>query len=188
MPVHFAANVFVDTAGDPDGQKMAFQVNARVGSPRLIADALIQRINDIGVDAAWQIDIHPITDVDTFWEAVGQHASETTSLQLIFAAPNVLGLMNNITKELGEARSENNAATVSITLENKDGIKVDTPPIRDAIKLIALGVGDAILRKGRRILFDTRRRTRSINIGEDAPAEQGMESTLTTIFHKLFGR
>lgn len=188
--VHFAANLFIDTAGDPDGQRLAFQINPRVGSPRLVTEALIQKINAAGVDtAAWQIDVHPITNANTFWNAVKKHENEITQIQITFSAPNVLGIFDNVTSELDTAKkNENNAAAVSVSLENRDGIKVDTPSIRKAIEHIAKGVGNAVLRKGRKKLFDTNDKQPTISVDGDTPAAQGKADMLSSIKRALFGR
>jgi hypothetical protein len=188
VPIHIAVNLFLDTAGDPDGQKLALQANPRVGSPRHIVEAIVQHINDQDADAPWQIDVHPITDSESFWNAVKRHDAEITSLQLTFSATNVLGIFDNVTGEVDAAKKENNAASMTVSLDNGDGIKVDTPSIRKAINYISQGGGFAIIRKGRKKLFDTTETQRSVSVEGDAPASPGKIDTLGAIKRALFGR
>lgn len=140
MPVHFASNALLETAGDAGGQKLAFQINPRLGSARGIVESLIQKINDDGVDAPWLIDVHPMSDEAEFWSVVKENETSITSLQLIFAAPNVLRITGSVREDIEAAKTENNASSISISVTNpKDGIKVDTPYVREAMKIISEG-------------------------------------------------
>jgi hypothetical protein len=185
---HLATNVFIGTAGDADGQMLAFQINPRVGTPRPILEALIQRINDIDVDVAWQTEIKPMSDEGSFWKVAEENAAIITSLQLTLIAPNILGFRDSVVDELKLARDENNAATVVVAIDNKDGIKVDTQSIRNAVHYVSEGGGDAALRNRRKVLFDSRRRTRTISVEGDTPVAQDKERVLRMITTFLFGK
>lgn len=187
-PGHLATNLFVDTDGDSDGQKLAYQINPRVGAARRIVEALIQRINDMDVDTAWQTEVHPIIDEETFWAAAEKNASIITSLQLSLVAPNILGFKDSVSEEMKRARDENNAASVDIKLSNKDGIKLDTLSIRNAVHYVSEGGGDAIIRSRKKKLFDSRERKRSIPVDGDTVAAEGKENLLELIKRRLFGK
>ena len=188
QPGFVAANIYLDANDDPDGQKLAIQLNTGVGAVLPLVTALIQRINDIGVDAAWLIEVYPISDEESFWSVVEKYRSEITSLQLKLVAPNILGFRDSVSQEMRRVRDENNAATVTIGIENKDGINVDTKEVREAVHYVSEGGGDAILRKGRRKLFDSKRRTRTINVDDDAAATPENSGIIITVIKRIFGR
>ena len=185
---HIATNVFVDTDGDPTGQKMAVQLNARVGTPGALLEKLMQAINDANPDGAWSIEVHPMTDEKSFWNVVAEHKQIITCVQFKLVAPNVLGFFDSVSNELREIRDENNGANVGISIENKDGIILDTQSIKNAVRYVSEGGGDAILRARKKILFDSRRNQRSISPPEDAVVSLGIHGVLVSIKKALFGK
>lgn len=185
---HIATNIFIDTAGDPDGQKIAVQINPKVGAPGALMDALIQRVNDRTVDAEWQIEVRSIIDETSFWATVEQNAAIITYIQFKLVAPNVLGLKDNVTREMRQVRDENNGAQVTVAIENKDGIRLATASIRNAVHYVSEGGGDVVLKAKRKKLFDSKRKQRNIFPPEDATVSKGSETVLRRVMMALFGR
>jgi hypothetical protein len=185
---NIAVNVFIDTAGDPDGQKVAIQFNTSVGSPSSLIETLVRKINEADVDADWQIEVRPIIDENTFWTTVEKNEKSITSIQFKLVAPNVLGFSGSVFDEMKMVRDENNAEIVSVGIENKNIIRLNTDSIRNAIKYVSEGAGDVILKIKSKIIFDSRRKQRSIAVKGDAPIARGNEDALKETTTTLFGR
>ena len=116
-----AANVIIDTTDHADGQKIAFQHHVNVGRPLPIATQLIDRINETNPDSGWRIEISPITETRSFWDAVHRHAGEITVAEFSFTTPNVLGIHSKLSEELKNKREQHKAVTVTETLHNPKG-------------------------------------------------------------------
>ena len=86
-----AANITIDTSGDPDGQKLAFQKWSRIGSPAAISESLINHINHTNPDKGWLISVRAITESKEFWDAAKQSKGRITHLEFTFVAPNIFG-------------------------------------------------------------------------------------------------
>ena len=183
-----AVNVYLDTASDPNGQKIAMQHDQRIGKPGGILESLLDHINTRVADQPYEIALHPIVSESDFWTIVKANERDITSLRIDLSAPNVLGLGASIPKEMKAAKDENNVSKATVILENKHGIKVDTIDIRETIKYVLAGGGDAILNAGKRILFSTRRRRDSVNVGQDEPVSINRRDMAREVSKKIFGR
>jgi hypothetical protein len=75
----------------------------------------------VNVDAGWILEISPMTEPGNFWTVVRENKGELTSAVFSFVTPNVLGLRNQLNAGLKEARQNNNAHRVGITLSNENG-------------------------------------------------------------------
>jgi len=187
IPLNRAVNLFLNTSSDPEGQKLAMQVDQRVGTPSALLQSMFQYINDSDPDAPWMIDIRPITDENSFWDAVSQHENEITNVTFKMVAPNILGFTDSVSEELKTTRDENNANLITVSLDNKAGLRLRTPSIVNAVRYVAAGGGRVILRGKFKKFFDSKRKQRSISVQDDAAASTGIPETLRRIKDRLFG-
>jgi len=88
VPDWESANVFIDTSGDGDGQKVAIQDVAAVGAPLPVFRSATDYINSSNPGSDWYIAVNTITSAIGFWEAVENNRGKITELDLTFAAPN----------------------------------------------------------------------------------------------------
>ena len=141
-PIWRAANVIIDTRGHTDGQKVAFQHHANVGRPLPIATKLIQKINEENPHSGWLIEISPVTEVQSFWEAARRHKGEITTAEFTFTTPNVLGIRSKLNKELKRMREQHNAISVTETLRNPKGnLDLEGQEVTDSLEYISKGGG-----------------------------------------------
>lgn len=183
-----ASNVVIDTSDQPDGQIIAFQHHYNIGRPLPIATSLIDHVNRHNQDSGWFIDINPITDKHSFWEAVRQHKGEITAAEFHFATPNILGITSNLNRELKEKRERHNATTVTETLRNPSGtLDLAGQDVEDSVEYISKGGGNAKLRSGRKVLYNSKRAEKLTEVKDDEPLTEENTSTWKKIADILFG-
>lgn len=183
-----AVNVYIDTASDPDGQKVAMQDDKRIGRPSSVLESLVSHINSRIADQPYEIAVHPVVKEQDFWAVVEAHKGEITTLRIQLSAPNVLGLGASLPKEMRDAKEQNNVSRASVTLENKNGIRVDTPDVRETIAYVLAGGGDAILRAAKKVLFNSKRSIESVSVGNDEPVSVARRDVAAEVAKKIFGR
>lgn len=188
LEVHRAVNLFLDTSSDPNGQKLALQVDPKVGTPSSLLNSLVEHINNSNPDGPWIIDVRAMIDEVSFWEAVDAHENEITNVTFKLVAPNIFGFTDNVAEEMKAVRDENNANIATVSLDNKEGLKLKTDSIRNAVKYVSAGGGIVTLRGKLRKFFDSRKKHRNITVENDVAAVTGMPETLTEISTKLFER
>ena len=182
-----ASNVFIDTNDQPDGQIMAFQHHYNIGRPLPIATSLIDHINNHNRDSGWFIDINPITDKQSFWEAVHQHKGEITSAEFNFSTPNVLGITSSLNQELKDKRAQHNATTVTETLRNPAGsLDLMGQDVEDSVEYISRGGGSTKLKAGQKILYNSKRAEKTIEVKDDEPLTKENPATWNKIADILF--
>ena len=85
------ANVFLNTSGGVDGQKIAMQDINTIGKPLSVIRSLVDHINSEHKDADWQITVNAITSQEGFWTAVERNKNHISEIDLNFAVPNIWG-------------------------------------------------------------------------------------------------
>lgn len=181
-----AVNLLLDTRGDPQGQQIALEVDIKIGTPWAVLSSLVREINDRGIDAPWILDIRPLTNAASFWEAVKQHQGSITNVRFVLIAPNILGFKDNVSEEMRAARNENNANTVTVGLENKHGLILETDSIKNAANYVAEGGGDVVLKSGRKKIFDSRRRHVHTTPTGDGPVSKENPRLIVSLIAQLF--
>ena len=182
-----AANVLINTGGHPDGQKIAFQ--PKVGKPLSITTELIKQVNEARHDA-WFIEVNPVTDETSFWDAVSQHPEEITEARFTFSTPNVLGMDSDLNDELKRKRDKHRASSVTETLYNPEGglIIPKDKQVEDVMAYISKGGGKARLKAGPKVLFNSVKQTKYAVVEGDEPLTKEERSAWLKLINKLFPR
>ena len=182
-----ASNVFIDTNDQPDGQIIVFQHHYNIGRPLPIAASLVDHANRQNQDSGWFIDINPITDKQSFWEAVHRHKGEITSAEFNFSTPNVLGITSSLNQELKDKRERHNATNVTETLRNPSGkLDLTGQDVEDSVEYISRGGGNAKLKAGQKILYNSKGAEKVIEVKDDEPLTKENPSTWKKIADILF--
>jgi hypothetical protein len=163
-----AAGIIIDPSTHTDGQKAAIEDNARVGNPASIFKSLVRRINDRG-NEPYIIEANPIVDPDTFWEFERQNRGEITSVSFDLYAPNMFGLRNELDKELRELRDNEKVREAKLTLENKDGLDLQTERVRQTVDYTLEGGGNIRTRTKRKKRYNSKQRTKMVVVEDGAP-------------------
>lgn len=182
-----AANVLIDTRSSRDGQKVAFQYRGDVGKPLPLFSSLVEHINGANADAGWLVEVNVMTEVSTFWDAAKEHKGEITAAEFTFVTPNVLRMRTQMNEDLKTARRNHNALRVRVGLENKMGnLNLDGDDVKDAVDYVSEGGGTAKLKSGKKVLYDSEKAERAIEMEEDEPLNAKKKSTWKRFIDRLF--
>lgn len=167
-----ACFIALDPVNAEDGQKVAIEVDVRVGAPASLIGTLVSRINEENPDAPYNIEVQPIFDGRTFWQFAQEHHGEITELTFDMVVPN--GLWNSaktVKQEMQEAKDRLKAQRVVNTIKSKDGINTDDERIKDAVDYAESGSAAirAKTRNGRR--YNSKNKTRTAVL-DDEPGEE----------------
>ena len=183
-----AANFFIDTGEHTDGQKIAMQARGDVGNPLAVISSLINHLNATNEDVGWILEISPMTEPGNFWTVVRENKGELTSAIFSFVTPNVLGLRSQLNAGLKEARQNNNAHRVGITLSNENGnLDLEKQNIEDAVDYVSEGGGTAKLKRGRKTVYDSEKDEKTVGVEGDEPIMKERKSRWPEFIDRLFG-
>lgn len=184
-----AVNLFLDTANDPDGQKLVIGESQQVGKPSSIAQHLIDHINAANPSSRWRITVNSITESHDFWEVATRFKGQLTELELEFVAPNIFGGKDQTSDVLRRLRRENNSQTTDVRLKNPDGgLNPDSDSIRESLEYIKEGGGNARLRVGKRTVYNTKTtpKTKEVSPDDDISVADQSKSLWATLVKSLF--
>ncbi len=167
-----ACAVVVDPTEHADGQKVSVQVDERVGKPIAILKSLVDAINNQVLDAPYRIEAEPMFDSQDFWEFVKENEGAVTSITFEFIAPNgPWNTSESIKEEMIAWREKVGAQKIIETFKSEDGLKTDSPEIKEAVEYIEKGSGNvsAKARKGRRFSSTNKPISTTIEKGNHEP-------------------
>lgn len=151
----YAANILIDTSGENDGQKIAFEQVHNVGAGLSILKQLVNQLNE-NFRAKWFIDVNNITKSAEFWSVVKENEGRMTALSMTFVAPNIFKSADETSKVLKELKNENSAQKTTIKISNQDSkLNPDSDRIRDNIEYLRKGGGSYRLKSGKEDLYNS---------------------------------
>lgn len=185
------ANIFIDSSGGNEGQKIAMQQVGVVGQPLAVMRALVDYINFSQSNAEWSIAANPITRKEEFWSAVDRYKDHIKELDLEFVTPNIWGGESATEKALKELKKQNNAQEVEVRIKNKDGkLNPDSENIRQSVDYITRGGGSLRVKSDTDGVVYSSENEESIvkeTPDEDAPIPSAEPSLIMRIIKKIFG-
>ena len=186
-----AANFLLDTSNGGDGQKIAFEEIAQVGSnPLSIIRSMVEHINSTNPEAKWEINANTITKTQEFWDTVNKYKNKITEMELSFVAPNLFGGRDKTTERLRAWHQENNMQTVDIKLRNVDGkLNPESEDVRDSVELISEGGGNSRLKVGRETVYNSKKKAKKelVRDEENFPLSEETKSRWSELIEKFFG-
>jgi len=184
-----AITVVMDPRHHDDGQKVAVEVNNRVGKARALITGLVESINDAYPHTAYAVEVAPIINAESFWQFAAQNKGAITRLTFEFVAPNMFGGTDDLSEELRAFRQKENAEKVTIGLQSNEGLETDTDRTREAVDYAVQGCGTikARTKSGRR--FDSSRTNASSRLDEAAEEDTRPKATrLSGLISRILGR
>lgn len=174
-----ASLLALDPTNSEDGQKIALQIDIRVGAPASLIDALVAEINRENPRALYNIEVQPIFDGRTFWQFAKEHENKITELTFDLVVPN--GFWNaskSVKEEMRDAKERLRAQRVTNTVRSKDGLNTDDEGVRDAVEYAESGSGSirAKTKEGRR--FNSKSKTRTSTLDEVDESESLVASAM----------
>ena len=189
VPDWETANVFIDISGDPSGLKVAFQKTPHISNPLEVFRALTDFINRRNIDTDWTISTNPVSQVDQFWNAVRENRGKLTELDLTYIPPNSWGGADETRKALKVIHAATNNDEVEVKLKNADGkLELETELVVQSVEYVMRGGGKAVLKSGKRKIFDTDSAVETESPEEDVEVEGASEAVLKKLIIRLFRR
>lgn len=155
------AGVFIlDPRHHEDGQKAALEKNAAITDPLKILTALATAINLRQPPEPYGLEVAAITEASTFWDFVNANRGRVTSVSFDLVTPNMFDGPENMDQELRAMRDNEHARRAKLSLENPDGLELNTDRIRGIVDYAAKGGGDIEARAKGRKSYNSRRKIR----------------------------
>lgn len=181
------ANVFVDTSGDSEGQKVGMQRHAIVGSPLAVFRSLADYINSTNQTSAWSIAVNPMSKQDEFWTAVENNRGNISELDMIFVPPNIWEGQTETEKALRALHKDNLAEEVEVKIKNKDKkLHPKSHRIEQSIDYITKGGGSVRMRAGKKTLFNSDKTVVTETPKDDMPVQDTTAGKLRDIIMSIF--
>ena len=179
-----AARLFVDPRHHKDGQKVAMEADGAVGLPVPIVDSLVEHINR-RPEEPYILQAHAIIEEQSFWEFADEHDGEITFVGFELAVPNMFDETENYDKELAKIREEEKASKVKFSIENKDGLKVRTKRVKNAVDYAARGTGTIRARTKRKKTYDSSRKAKRVKVEAESNTVKGV---ILSVVEAIFGQ
>lgn len=134
--------VIIDPNPGTEGQKIAVQVDRKVGKPHSILRSFLKHINS-DLTAPYHLEAVPLTNTDSLWDFEKRNRGEIVSITFDFIVPNgVWTTDSSLKEELRDANESLNAQRVITTLKSDTGIRTDSPQIATALAYTGSGNGE----------------------------------------------
>lgn len=182
-----AAFVTVDIS--EDSQLVYFEKRSDVGTAQTIIMSFVEQYIRDFKGFSWHIDAEYLTVEESFWAAVSEHRGEITEAIFEFVPPNVVRGYDKL-KELDQMiKKGSNSDSSAYVLKNKDGaLDPKGDFVEGAVKYSSEGVGSIKLKKGRSILFNSKRNKRSEQVAEELMPREGERAKILGLIARLFGK
>lgn len=181
-----ASAVIIDPSSHDDGQKAAMQVDGRVGKAASIFKSLAAAINARVPSEPFVLETNPVVDPATFWVFEEENRDQITSISFELIAPNMFGTRHDLDEEMKALRDNEHVRKAKLELENSDGLKLNTPRVRESVAYALEGGGNLKARTKRRKTFNSKRKTKRVIIA-DPPEEIVQESFSTRVMRAIRG-
>jgi hypothetical protein len=160
-----AAGIIIDPRTHDDGQKVAIEENRWVGRPGSIFNSLVAKLNE-RTEEPYVMEANPIVDPETFWEFVRENRGEITSVTFDLFAPNMFGLRSELDRELRELKEKEHVRKAELTLENKDGLELDTDRVRETVGYALEGGGAVRAKTKRKKRYSSKNKKKKVTVEE----------------------
>lgn len=182
-----ASLVIIDPTHHADGQKVAFETKAHVGNALAIVRALADYINR-NHDHPYIIEVNAIVDVRTFWDFERENHDEITSITFELVAPNMFGVRDAIDAEMAGLRDNEKARKATFTLQNQDGLKLNTDRVRETVNYAIDGGGSIKARTKRKRTYNSSKKLKKITVeGVEDIDNTSLSSIIVSAFSTVFG-
>lgn len=136
------AVIVIDPMHHSDGQKLSFERDSTVGTPRTVLQSMAAYIN-ARPDAPYAIEPRPIFSEASFWSWVAAHEFRLRRISFQFVTPNMWRTTKALDEELRNLGSSG-AARVKLNMDDGDrrtGIDANNETIRTGVDYAAMGGG-----------------------------------------------
>lgn len=184
-----ACVIAIDPKDHADGQKISVQVDLKVGKPFSIISAFIDHINRSNSRSAYEIEINPIFDSQSFWDFAKTNKGQITRLEFDFTTPNGLwSTESNLKSELKSAREKFNAKKVINAFVSNDGLNVDNDEIQEAVAYAEAGSATVKAKTKTNRKYNSTTQQKTSTLEKDDMLDETMIVKAARQISRVFGR
>lgn len=183
-----ASRIVIDPSEHADGQKVAVESNRSVASPANILFGLVRQINRTHPESIYSIEAAPIIETESFWAFAERNKGRITNIRFDFVAPNMFGGSDSITEELRDFKQKEKAHRISIELQNKHGLNVETEKTREAVDYVGKSGGVIRAKAKRGSNYTSTDKTRFGIIPEPDLGEESAIGRIARFAKQILGR
>lgn len=174
-----AGLVIIDPAKHEDGQRIAMQQRPGVGQPDSVLRSLMHHVSQNIENAPYAMEVRAVTNPSDFWDFVSENRGEITSLTIEFISPNMFGIGDNMDEEFISLKRDEGVTRAKTTIENDDGLKLETDRVRKSVDYASKGGGSISARTKRGKRFSSKNSVQKVTIKENENAQK--KSTVVLI-------
>lgn len=183
-----ASRIVIDPSEHADGQKVAVESNRSVASPANILLGLVRQINRTHPESIYSIEAAPIIETESFWVFAERNKGRITKIRFDFVAPNMFGGSDSITEELRDFKQKEKAHRISIELQNKHGLDVETEKTREAVDYVGKSGGTITAKAKRGSNYTSTDKTRFGSIPEPDFGGESAIDRIARFAKQILGR
>lgn len=183
-----AVDVLIDPTTHSDGQKIAIEVNKKVGTPLSLMQSLADHLNHSFPPSPYTIDTNTILDPRSFMEFVRAHRGEIVCVTFELVAPNMFGIRDDIDREMDELKHNENVRTAKLTLQNEDGLKLDTIRVEQTANHAAEGGGSIKARTKTGQRFNSKNKGVRVTMPNDETNGASWPTLIERIIQRVFNQ
>ncbi len=186
--------VFINIGENPEnGQMIAFEYKRSIfQQPLKQLQEFINKINNKLLQHGLVATINPVTKEYDFWKIVEQNEGNIEELDLFFAAPNLLNIINTLNEDLKNLQEEFGITNTGVSLVNKNAnlkIPKNNRLIKEGVEYITKGGGEFKFKiKGgiRSKIISSEQKIKSIELDLDVDLATTDPQTVKDFFNKIF--
>lgn len=140
--------IIINTSDDPEiGQSIAIELDKAIfRSPIVQLKKLVEELAHRSIRIkGYEIALHPITEIQDFWDVIKNYKGNIHALTFEFSAPNLFKTNDSLNDELRNAEDTFGMTNASIKLENSEGalnVPEDNKFVEQGLKYITDGGGE----------------------------------------------
>ena len=161
-------------------------MDSQVGSPQALVSALMTEINSSNNQRPFSIDAEQIVVTTDFWRFAESHT--VTKMTFKFIAPNMMGGTEHLDEELKMLRDEANARNIQLSIQNDEGLILDSTPTKTGVDHASRGTGSFQARSSAGLVFDSRDNVEKSYVGNEEIDWGDLLKSLRDLAERILGR
>ncbi|WP_126421307.1 hypothetical protein [Asticcacaulis excentricus] len=184
-----AVVIAIDPTNHEDGQKASVQIDAQVGNPLVLLPEFVKAINESYPGAPFLIQAEPLFDQGDFWDFAHENSGQVTCVTFEFVTPNgPWGTANDVKNGMKEYQNILNAAKVTQTFQNKDGLDLDNDLIRASVDYAESGQGTIKAKAKKKKKYNSTDSRKTVTIKSEPEGDEEVVDIVFRLFKKVLGR
>ena len=177
----------MDPRHHDDGQKLAFEKDATIGSPNAVLNSMLAEINQ-RIDARYIIEAKALFDGEGFWEFAQRHQNVVRYVDFDLVVPNMFDTAGEFDKALKRTGKNTGATRVRLRLESPDGVATDAKEVKAGVEHSETGGGSVTAKALDGDRYSSTQRRRTSKIQALPPIDDKGNRRFSAFFRNIFKR